>query len=362
MRKLLLILLAVAVLAAAGFWVYQNVLMPAQEPQLQEREETTVERGSLVVMVNATGTILPEKQTTLSFQTPGRVAEVSIKEGQSVQAGEMLARLETRDLEFAIEQAELALASAQNQLLRIQRVPAEYDLNAAETALASVRANYNRLLAGPGPEEIQVARASLDQARHQLEGTILTAPHDGVVTAIGIKEGELTGGQPAFILTDLSKFHIEVTVDEIDIGRIVEGQPVTTTLDALPETSFSGYVDKIADTAQLDSGVVTYKVTVGLDPGNIPLRVGMTANVDIVTERRENVLLVPNRFVRVDRTTGRAYVDRLDGDQVQSIEIQIGLRDETSSEVLAGLEEGEIVVLIKESSRDQLRSLMGPPQ
>ncbi len=461
MRKTLITLIIVIALAAVGIWAYKNYLAQPDEP-LEEREEAVVQPGSLVAMVNATGTILPEKQTTLSFKTPGRVAEVLVQEGQTVRAGETLARLETIDLEFAVAQAELALDTAQAQLLRIQRPPSEYDLAAAQAAVDSAQASYERLLAGPSDEEIQVARASLeqaeaalaqtqlaydqvadrpdiamlpqalqleqatiayesakasfdlamrqpseaelaparsaivqaeaalarlqegvsdedllltqlqveqaqlslDQARHQLEGTTLTAPHDGTITLVGIKEGELSGGQPAFILTDLSQFHVDILVDEIDIGRVAVGQPVTITLDALPGETLSSQVNEIAQTAQLDSGVVTYKVTIRLAPtaADVPLRTGMTTNVDIVTERRDDVLLVPNRFVRIDRTSGKATVDRDDDGQVQAIEIQIGLRDEMHSEVLAGLSEGDTVVLIKQSSRDQLRSMMGPPQ
>jgi HlyD family secretion protein len=489
MRKFILVLIAVAIAAAAGFWAYQNYIVPPEEVQ-DAWEEYRVERGTLVAMVNATGSILPEKQTTLSFKGAGRVAEVLVEEGQIAASGEVLARLETTDLEFAVDQAEVAvgqaqlavnqaelgLASAQAQLLSIQRDPARYDIAAAESAVASAKATYRRLVAGPTDEEIRVARANLDQAEasleqaqqaydqvadrpdvgllpqalqlnqatiayevamanfdltmrgpseadlsaarssitqaeanlarlqegvadedllaaqlgveqaqvsvdqarlsleqaqlslhqaeSQLEGTVLTAPHDGTVTMVGVKEAELAGGQPAFVLTDLSRYHVDVTVDEIDIGRVAEEQPVTITLDALPDEVLTGTIDTIAETAQLDSGVVTYKVTVHLDPMGAPLRVGMTANVAIVTERREQVLLVPNRFVRIDRTTGQAFVDRLAGEQIQAVEIQIGLRDETFSEVLAGLQEGDVIVLIEESSRERLRQLMqqGPPQ
>jgi HlyD family secretion protein len=147
-------------------------------------------------------------------------------------------------------------------------------------------------------------------------------------------------------------------VDEIDIGPVAVGQRVSVTLDALPGISLGGQVDRIAKTAQFDSGIAAYNVTVQLDPTEAPLRVGMTANVDIVTERREDILLVPNRFVRIDRTTGQASVDRLVGDEIQPTEIQIGLRDETFSQVLAGLEDGDVVVLVRESSREQLRRAM----
>lgn len=488
MRRILIILIVVVALGAGGWWVYQNYFAETEEPVV-EREEATVKAGTLTALVNATGTMLPESQTTLSFKSPGRVDQVLVEEGQGVRADEVLAQLETTDLAFAIDQAEIAaaqaemsvdlaavgLASAQAQLLKAQQDAAEYDLAAAQSAVDSARATYRRLVSGPTAEEKRVARASLDQAEasrdqaqaaydqvadradvamlpqslqleqatsayevakanyeltmrpasnadltaarsaiiqaeaslarllegisdedllvaqlgveqahigvdqaqigvdqaqlsldqalHGLEGTVLAAPHTGKITMVGIKEGELTGGQPAFILTDLSEYHVDVTVDEIDIGRVAEGQPVTVTLDALPGELLTGWVDTIADTAEFDTGVVSYKVTVRIDPSNAPLRVGMTANVDIVTERRDGVLLVPNRFVRIDRTTGQAFVDKLVGGEIVSTEIQIGLRDETFSEVLAGLEEGDVVVLVKESSREQLRRVMqGPPQ
>jgi HlyD family secretion protein len=459
MRRALITLIVLVVLGTAGVWVYQNYFAETEEPQ-EQREEAIVERGTLLAVVNATGTILPEKQTTLSFKSPGRVAEVLVKEGQLVRSDEVLARLETDDLQFAIDQAELGLATAQAQLLRLQRPPSEYDIAAAEAALSSAQAAYQRLLAGPTKAEIRVARTNLDQAEatlaqaqatydqvadrpdvammpqslqlqqatiayeaaqasfelamrdpsnaevaaarsavvqaetalarlqegvqeeeillaqlqieqaqialdqalHQQEGTVLAAPHDGTITLVGIRSGELSGGQPGFVLTDLSAYHIDVSVDEIDIGSVAVGQQVTVTLDALPGETLAGQVEQIAETAQLDSGVVSYKVRVSLEPSSAPLRAGMTANVDIVIERRQDVLLVPNRFITIDRLTGRTFVDHLAGQDVQPIEIQTGLRDETYSEVLAGLEEGDVVVLVQQSSRDQLREAfeMGP--
>ena len=84
----------------------------------------------------------------------------------------------------------------------------------------------------------------------------------------------------------------------------------------------------------------------------------MTASVQIVTERREDVLLIPNRFVRIDRATGQTFVDRRTGDQIQPVKVQLGLRDEFSSEVLSGLHEGDVIVLTKESSRDELENVV----
>jgi HlyD family secretion protein len=455
MAKFFIVLVVVAVLGVAGWWVYDSYFAPTTEPQ-EQREEVEVERGTLLALVNATGSVLPKKQTTLSFQAPGRVAEVLVEEGEFVTAGAPLARLETSDLLFAISQAEIGLATAQAQLLSLQREPAAYDVAAAEAALSSAQAAYRRLQAGPSEQEITVARANLDQAQatlrqaqsaydqvadrpdvamlpqalqleqatvayeaaqasfdltvreptndevaaarsavvqaeaalarlregvreedlllaqlqveqtqigllqaqHQLEATELQAPHDGVITFIGVKEGELSGGQPAFVLTDLSEYHLQVIVDEIDIGRVAAGQPVTITLDALPGESLRGEVTHIADTALPDALVVSYVVTVRLNPTQVPLRAGMTANVDLVIERREEALLVPNRFIRIDRATGQVFVDKVVNGQALPVEIQTGLRDETYSEILAGLAEGDVVALVQQSTGTQLRQTM----
>jgi HlyD family secretion protein len=264
-----------------------------------------------------------------------------------------------------LQQATIAYEAAQANFDLAMRPPSEAELAAAHSAVAQAEATLTRAQEGASDEDlllaqlqVEQAQVSLDQAQHQLEGTILTAPHSGIVTAVGVKEGELSGGQPAFTLTDLSQYHIDVTVDEIDIGRVTEGQPVTVTLDALPGETLAGQVDRIADAAQLATGVAGYNVTIRLKPTDALLRAGMTANVDVVTDRRDNVLLVPNRFVRIDRTTGQVFVDRLVGSEIQPTEIQIGLRDEAMSEVLAGLEEGDVVVLVTQSSRDRLRQVM----
>jgi len=267
-----------------------------------------------------------------------------------------------------LQQATINYHSAQASFDLTQRKASRAELAAAKSAIAQAEATLARLQQGATAEDLMIAQLQveqaqlrLDQARDLLAGATLTAPHDGTITVVGVKQGELSGMQPAFILTDLSRYHIDAMIDEIDIGRIAEGQPVTITLDALSGETLTGRIDRVAKTAEVDSGVVTYKVTISLDPTAAALRSGMTANADIVTERRDSVLLAPNRFIRIDRLTGRTFVDRLVGGQVQPAEIQIGLRDEFSSEVLAGLAEGDLIVLIEASSRQQLQQTFMQP-
>ena len=194
MRRILIILIIVAILATAGAWAYQNYFAQAEEPSV-EREEHALERGTLTAQVNATGTILAEKQTTLSFKNPGRVAQVLVEEGQRVREGDLLATLETTDLEFSVEQARMGVAqaqsavdqarlgpaSAQTQLLSIQRDPASYDVAAAQAAVDSAKASYRRLVDGPTAEEIRVARANLATATSPLRGRQVESDRPGAL-------------------------------------------------------------------------------------------------------------------------------------------------------------------------------------
>jgi HlyD family secretion protein len=166
-----------------------------------------------------------------------------------------------------------------------------------------------------------------------------------VVTAVNVQVGQTAPATlPAMTLVDLSELQIVVNVDEIDVARLAEGQEVTIRLDALPDETVSGYVKHIAPAASQVGGVIVYGVTIVLGDTELPLRVGMSATAIIVIERLEDVLLVPNWAIRIDRDTGRTFVNLVREDTVEEIEVEIGVRGEDVSQVLAGLREGDVVV------------------
>ena len=144
--------------------------------------------------------------------------------------------------------------------------------------------------------------------------------------------------------------HITVNVDEIDIDRVEVGQPVVITLDALPDMPVQGVVSEIAPTSTSTSGVVTYLVTINLDEAAAAsLRPGMSASAAITVDELDGVLVVPNWAVRLNRETGEAFVliRRADG-TIEEVVVETGLRNEQFSEVVGGLNEGDVVVLTNE--------------
>jgi multidrug efflux pump subunit AcrA (membrane-fusion protein) len=135
------------------------------------------------------------------------------------------------------------------------------------------------------------------------------------------------------------------------VARVATGQAGIVTVDAFPDAELSGEVVHVAPVATMESGVVLYPVTVRLDPAGMNLRAGMTADVEIVIDVRENVLIVPLRAVHIEN--GRAYVDVLSGRrQVVRVEVEMGMMTETEVEIAGGLSEGDVVVVVAGAAQE----------
>ncbi len=260
-------------------------------------------------------------------------------------------------------QSQYAQAVLQSEIADLQyelvaRGGTEEQLAAARAQVAQAQSALDRLLNDDralrlAEAQLRQAEINLELARARLADATLTAPFDGVVSEVNVVPGQAaTGGlQPAIVLADLSDFHIDVGVDEIDVGRLAEGQNVIISVDALPGTPITGMVERIAPTATESAGVVSYVVTVAIDPTAAPIRAGMSAIVDIITDTRDGVLVIPNRFIRIDRSTGRSYVNVKRGDQIEEIEIVTGLRNDNESEVLQGLSQGDVLIIMPSTLR-----------
>lgn len=226
------------------------------------------------------------------------------------------------------------------------------DLAAAAGQIESAKANLARLKEPARPYDIEQAQAQIDQAkiqveqaRHRIEQSTLRAPKDGVISTLNIKVGETVGGQPVAVLVDTNDLVVDITVDEIDVAKIIPGQEVLLTLDALPDVEIKGTVERIAPTSTTVNGVVSYEVRVSLNLTDQPLRAGMTTNTSIVLDRREDTLLAPNWAIRRDRQNGKAYLLIKTGENTsEEVEVKTGLRNDTFSEILSGADEGQVVL------------------
>lgn len=236
-----------------------------------------------------------------------------------------------------------AIASANAQRLQAQ-LALERLINGA-TPLEMQRANV----------EVQLAQLALEQARYNLDQTRLYAPFDGIIAQKNLTIGQLPPQSFALLLMDTSEYYIDLPIDETDIVKIQIGQPVTLQADALPDTPLTGEVVRVAFTPTRIGQVVTYLVRVRLDPTDAPLRVGMTLTAQITVAQRDNALLVPNRFVRVDRTTQTASVVLRDADgSLREVRVLLGERNALTTEITAGLLEGQTIVLLPRTAEGVL--------
>jgi HlyD family secretion protein len=260
------------------------------------------------------------------------------------------------NLELAAAEASLEdlLAGASSEQLRA----AHANVDAAVAQRDAAQAQLDQLLAGTMEEEIAEAQAQVAQARVALElaelalqNTTLRAPFDGRVFRVNVSAGEASPTiEPSLSLLDDSAFHITAEVDEIDIGRLEEGQEVDVSVDALPGVALKGTVSSVAPIASLDGGLVTYEVVVDLVPTTAPVRADMSANATIVVEELVEVLRIPTWVVRIDDDTGQTYVDLRVGDSIERRDVQLGARFEGLAQVISGISEGDEIVRLEEGA------------
>ena len=294
-------------------------------------EET--QRRDLVEVVTASGNIRPRRTVNISSDVSARVAELLVDEGQDVQQGQVLLRLEPDQYEASLSRTQASLAQAQAQqtqqeanLLRTQRDldrllalrsrdsilvsrqqidDARTNLDVSEATLASARHGVSQ------------AQAAVEEAAEQVSKTIFIAPMDGRVTRLNVEEGETViigtmnnPGSLVLTISDLSVIEVVVQVDETDVPQISLGDSATIRIDAFSNEYFSGRVTEIGNSAinppsQQSGGqqaAIDFEVVITLDETGTSLRPDLSATADIVTEMRRSVLSVPIIAVTVRET------------------------------------------------------------
>jgi HlyD family secretion protein len=198
---------------------------------------------------------------------------------------------------------------------------------------------------GPSPEDIEAAEAAVDAAQASLDNASLLAPFDGTVTQVDVKTGDLvSSGDVAFRIDDLASLYIDLQISEVDLASLTAGQQATVEFDALAEKVYRGEVTEIGMIGTVSNGVVNFPVTVRVTDADEDIRPGMTASVTIVTDERQDVLLVPNKAILT--SAGQRTVTVLFEGQQISLPVTVGLTNSSMSEVTSSqLREGDVVVL-----------------
>lgn len=360
-------------LAAGGAWQ----LLHGNGGEIGYRTETAA-RGSLSATVTSSGTINPVVTVTVGTPVSGIIKELYADYNSQVKKGQVIAQIDPATYRAQVEQtrgsylsaqanldkAKVTLADAERTMKRYQNLVkdgsvAVSDYDTYVTAAASARAAVD---AAAG--SVAQAKGAYDQARTNLDYTTITSPVDGIVISRVVEVGQTVTASMSTptlftIAQDLTKMQISATVDESDIGKVHEGGDATFSVDAYPETRFSGSVTQVRNAATTVSNVVTYSVIVAVDNSELKLKPGMTANVTFVAATRENVLTIPTASLRfrpkaadgksveagkLEAGKKRVYV--LNNGTPQPVVITTGIGNDKQTEVTSGdLAEGAEVIL-----------------
>jgi HlyD family secretion protein len=301
-----------------------------------------------------------------NLTSPARQTDIDQAQADVVLAADRLQKAQEAFAPYANKPDSVTKAALQSQLAQAQAVydnatrlynaltgsasaltvaQAQADLALAQANLIDAQERYDDLLAGPSAADIAAAEARVTAAQATLDLALLDAPFHGTITAVSARSGDLvTNGTPAFRIDDLSRLLVDVAVSEVDINRVQAGQDVTLTFDAILAREYTGRVTEVALVGEVTQGIVNFTVTVELLDADELIKPGMTAAVNIVVSELENVLLVPNRAVRVLEGERVVFIQR--GQDFEPIAVELGASSDLYSEVVGGeLEEGMEIVL-----------------
>jgi RND family efflux transporter MFP subunit len=252
-----------------------------------------------------------------------------------------------------INSAQYAVSIAQDQVNALLSQGANPgSIASAQAALTTAQAQLQILMNGPNTDDVKQAKdtlasaqAALTQAQQNLDKTKLIAPFDGLIAQVNLSLGQQAPAAQAIVFLDVSSFYVDLPIAELDIASVKVGQNVNLRFDALPTTPIQGKVIQVASVANTGTPV-TYTVRVQVDPAGQPLYTTMSATASIITSNAANVIRLPNRFIRIDRTKNKAYasVRQPDG-TFKDVAIQLGTANDTYTQIVSGLNEGDVVGL-----------------
>ncbi len=353
-RRILIIVICVVVVGIVLGVVFTRGAGPETMPTT-----FNVTRGDIVKSIIVDGNLQMPNKAYLSFGMTGTVTEVLVEEGNNVTKDQLLARLDAPSLESAVEMAELQVEIAEEQ---VKAARAQYEIakenldngvlgvseDVLELQVDIAKASWESAKLG-----LESAKLGLESAELNLEKAEIVAPFDGMVADISIIEGKEIStaalATPAISLIDTSDIEMRGSIDEIDISVVELNQEANILLDALPDEAIKGNVAFISPIGTSLIGVVSYETRITLESPDERLRDGMSATAEVIIERRDDVLMIPNRAIRGTLENPKVLV--LVDDQEEEREITLGLTDGINTEVLSGLDEGEKVVLRSSEER-----------
>lgn len=371
----------VLLLVGSGF-LLQSYLRGETEEEEQVLSRTVrVRTGDMFEIFYADGTVQTKDRKEIRTRISGEIESVFVAEGDKVEEGDLLVQLKQEEYldriqrgeedllraETALSKAEIdhylkeiespgqiqrAFDNVKKALSRVEELESmnsiEEEILVAKRDLRHFETIYNMVtgLDRVFEEEAKKKEAleALQRTKEDLLQTTITAPTSGTVTNLSIEEGEYIGANTRVAsITSYQQVMVMTNIDEFDIRSIEPGQEARIIPDAYPDSLFRGTVTRIAHEASRDGGLVVFETSIFVENPQEILRPGMTVEVEIITEEKKEILLVPTQAI--EYREGQPFVIITDGEEEILQRVRTGLNDGTNIEITSGLEEGDSILV-----------------
>ena len=382
-----------------GYFGYQKFFKKENETRYVLAK---AEKGTLIVSLSGSGNITSEEIAEINPGISGEVSEVKVQLGDKVKKGDLLLVIKNDSLEAqradawtaynqakeALEnaklnklQAEKALKDLQEQKEKTPDKVSDLDIQIAEQKVQSAE-----LAIKSAENRVWSAWLAYIKAKEEADKRKVTSPIDGTVTALNVKVGDNLGVSgvskstqtttasqtSASLITiyNLEKLQANITLNEVDVAKVKTGQKATLTFDALPEVTLTGKVTEIDRVGTVNQGIVSYGVKIALDSVDERIKPGMSVTAEIIVEAKPDVLTLPNRAIKSEGES--RYVELIEapeevkktlkigtsivlpkGVKIKKQPVEIGISNDTSTEILSGISEGDIVISSKVTQQTQ---------
>jgi RND family efflux transporter MFP subunit len=352
----------VVVLIIGGYYFYKS----RQSTTSQVKYVTaTAEKGMLTSSVSASGNVIVDQSSNIDPTISGTVADLSVAVGDSVKKGQLLFNIVNGDLTVSVAKSTASLKSSKDaiEVAEVSVKSAKADYNAAKKKEDKTPGTYTNKELDVMKEKIDLAEDDVTEAQKNYTASQadysntltnagkrrVTALLDGTVNAVNIKNGDdlskVSSGssrQVPIIIGDLGTMKAQVQVNEVDVANVSIGQKVMMKMDALNNFETTGVVEKMDSLGTLTSGVVTYNVTIDFDSLDPRIKPEMSVSASIITDVKQDVLIVPSSAVKIQNGTN--YVEVLSAATPEQKNVTIGVSNSTDTEIVGGIDAGDKVV------------------
>ena len=344
--------------AIALIAIVATLIINAQPQGANEPVTDMVTEGTFTTTVEAKGQLKPISSSVVSPSVDGTVDSINVQAGQSVNEGDVLMTIKNDELDRNVAEAQRAVAAAQEDLANAQKAAAAAqatpttDVDGASAAAGVSDASADTNAVSAAQRSLASAQANLDQANAKAAGRTVTAPSSGSIVELNAKvgatvtggmimgESDTSGGKQCMQIADLSKMKVTVQVGEKDIAKIAVGQSANVTYPAFPDIVSQGTVTAIASVANSDAanggGSVTFNVDILIEAPDARLKPGMTAEVSVVTEQLDDVVMVPTMALMTE--DGEHYYVNVatDDEGKQTHRVKVAVVTQNDNEAVVG--------------------------